>query len=266
MVSRKIGSLFYFGERILMGCKGLVAEAHSHYAVSLLLSIDEPFQVLNKEGILAVCEAILIPPNYHHTLLAENSKMVVLQFDPKSLDFQSLKESADVSDPVTYKIDTFFPILSDLRRLLDAELDCDSAWKLYFQILTCFGAKDTKPLPHDSRMKTALQLMEERLPDSIRVSDLAQKIGLSEDRFMHWFKEQFGIPLRQYLLWRRLHIAASLLQTGASLTEASHAAGFSDQSHLSKTFRKMFGVPPSRFLGGNENFKVCFCTKNLSGL
>ena len=76
---------------------------------------------------------------------------------------------------------------------------------------------------------------------------------------MHWFKEEFGIPLRQYLLWRRLHIAANLLQKGTNLTEASHAAGFADQSHLSKTFRKMFGVPPSKFLGQSEHFKVCFC-------
>jgi len=263
MVSTKIGSLFYFGERILMGCRGLVTEAHSHYAVSLILSLDHPFQVIDENGIEKVCEAILIPPNYYHTLLAEKSFMVVMQFDPKSTDFQSLKETTDVTHPTYFSLKSFSPILTELEKLIYAELNCESALQLYFKILECFGARETKQIPHDARMKTLLKLMEERLPESIRVSELALKIGVSEDRFMHWFKEQFGIPLRQYLLWRRLHIAASLLQTGASLTEASHAAGFSDQSHLSKTFRKMFGVPPSRFLGGNENFKVCFCTKML---
>jgi AraC-like DNA-binding protein len=259
MVSKKIGSLFYFGERILLGCSGLVAEAHSHYAVSILLSVDIPFEVIDKKGSKLICEALLIPPNYYHTLNAQSSDMVVLQFDPKSNDYESFKWKV-ANQPIYFQQEDYASLLPELRLLLSGDLECESALVLYFHILKCFGATDSKQTKDDLRIKTALRLIEERLPESLRVIDLATQIGISEDRFMHWFKDQFGIPLRQYLLWRRLHIAARLLQKGTNLTEAAHAAGFSDQSHLSKTFRKMFGVPPSRFLGGNENFKVCFCS------
>jgi AraC-like DNA-binding protein len=263
MVSTSIGSLFYFGERILLGCKGLTAEAHSHYAVSLLLTLSNPFQVINKKGKIIVCEGILIPPNYHHTLIANQSEMIVLQFDPKSYDYTTLKASYSNTEPVLFKTEFYADLLPQLNLLMIGDLECESALRLYYKILNCFGKMGTRQIIPDARMKSALKIIEETLPDSIRVGQIADEIGISEDRFMHWFKEQFGIPLRQYLLWRRLHIAARLLQTGTSLTDASHAAGFSDQSHLSKTFRKMFGVPPSRFLGGNENFKVCFCTEGL---
>jgi AraC-like DNA-binding protein len=35
------------------------------------------------------------------------------------------------------------------------------------------------------------------------------------------------------------------MRSGASLTTAAHAAGFTDSSHLSNTFRRMFGLSPS---------------------
>jgi AraC-like DNA-binding protein len=34
--------------------------------------------------------------------------------------------------------------------------------------------------------------------------------------------------------------------TGASMSEAAHAAGFADAAHLSRTSKKMFGFPPSQ--------------------
>ncbi len=264
MVSVGMGSLFYFGERILFGCRGLVAEAHSHYAVSILISLDHPFRIQNLKGDILECESIIISPNFYHTLYAENVSLIVLQFDPKSADYQSLKKALGNQKFKVFSRDTFTSHLKNLSALLTGNLDCATAQKLYYQILNCISPLEPKQFKFDVRVQTALTMIQEILPNSIRVQDLSKKIGISEDRFMHWFKEQFGLPLRQYLLWRRLHLAARLLQTGTNLTDASHAAGFSDQSHFSKTFRKMFGVPPSRFLGGNENFRVCFCTDSLS--
>jgi AraC family transcriptional regulator len=36
--------------------------------------------------------------------------------------------------------------------------------------------------------------------------------------------------------------AAEIFSTGSSLTDAAHDPGFSDSSHLSRTFRRMFGI------------------------
>lgn len=257
-----MGSLFYFGERILLGCRGLVTESHSHYAVSLLLTPRNTFQILERDGLLTECDAILLSPNHFHSLLAENSDMIVLQFDPKSSDYESIKKSLGREKTRRFTRDLFSDLVPELDQMIAGKLDCSEASILYYKILNRFGIEHTKDSEQNERMKSAIHFIEGRLPEPIGVSDLAVKIGISQDRCMHWFKEQFGLPLRQYLLWKRLHIAARLLQSGTNLTDASYAAGFSDQSHLSKTFKKMFGVPPSRFLGKSENFRVCFCTEN----
>jgi AraC-like DNA-binding protein len=62
---------------------------------------------------------------------------------------------------------------------------------------------------------------------------------------MHAFTESVGIPVRPYILWLRLQLAACDLVDGASITAAAYHAGFSDAAHLTRTFRRMLGVTPS---------------------
>ena len=57
-------------------------------------------------------------------------------------------------------------------------------------------------------------------------------------------------------LWLRLRRAVELLASAGSLTEAAHDAGFSDSAHLSRTFRKMFGVKPSLLLAARSFIHV----------
>ena len=61
-----------------------------------------------------------------------------------------------------------------------------------------------------------------------------------------------GLPLRRYLLWLRLQDAVQAIAAGAPLTDAAHAAGFADSAHLSRTFRRMFGITPSDLARGSQ--------------
>jgi AraC family transcriptional regulator len=47
------------------------------------------------------------------------------------------------------------------------------------------------------------------------------------------------------VLWTRLNEAIQIAMAGRSWTEASHAAGFADSAHLTRTFRRMFGMNPA---------------------
>jgi AraC-like DNA-binding protein len=79
-------------------------------------------------------------------------------------------------------------------------------------------------------------------PQQWRAADIAIELNLSESRFLHLFKDTMQIPWRPYLLWRRLICAVQTLQQGISATEAAYIAGFSDSAHLSRTFKKQFGL------------------------
>ncbi|CAM4080272.1 helix-turn-helix domain-containing protein [Pseudoalteromonas byunsanensis] len=79
-------------------------------------------------------------------------------------------------------------------------------------------------------------------PEHWLAKDIAHTLNLSESRFLHLFKDNIHLPWRPYLLWRRLICAIQALNKGHNATQAAYIAGFSDSAHLSRTFKKQFGI------------------------
>ena len=100
---------------------------------------------------------------------------------------------------------------------------------------------------HARKIRTACALMAERLEDNHSLTSLAAEAGLSPFYFARVFSELVGEPPHRYLLRVRLRRAAELLRAGASVAQAALKSGFPDINHFSKTFRRRFGVPPSRY-------------------
>jgi AraC-like DNA-binding protein len=91
--------------------------------------------------------------------------------------------------------------------------------------------------------------------DPTTASDLAAAVGLSPSRFRHLFVQEVGTTYRRFVLWLRLYAAMRRLGDARTLTEAAHDAGFADSAHLSRSFRRMFGIAPSA-VGRNVRLAV----------
>lgn len=94
----------------------------------------------------------------------------------------------------------------------------------------------------DPRIVKWIAWVAPRLDEAVSLGDAAAFIGLSPGRARHLFVQETGLPFRTYLLWLRLVRAVEIYAGRASLTEAAHGAGFADSAHLSRTFRRMFGI------------------------
>jgi AraC-like DNA-binding protein len=91
----------------------------------------------------------------------------------------------------------------------------------------------------------ALAYLDGALDHSPRLAHAARAAHISPSRLTHLFSEQVGIPFRRFVLWLRLRRAAEHAWRTQSLTEAAHAAGFSDLAHFSRVCRATFGVAPT---------------------
>jgi AraC-like DNA-binding protein len=71
--------------------------------------------------------------------------------------------------------------------------------------------------------------------------------GLSRYDLARQFRACLGTSPYRYLILRRLDRARTLIRQRVPLTEAAAAAGFADQSHMTRHFKQAYGLPPGRW-------------------
>ena len=92
-----------------------------------------------------------------------------------------------------------------------------------------------------------MQYIEAHLNDPICLSTLAQQFHISETYLSTQFKQHTGLTLRSYLLDRKIQCAKTLLQQGASVTDACYRSGFNDYANFIRSFKKVVGIPPGKY-------------------
>ncbi|MCG5074578.1 AraC family transcriptional regulator [Paraburkholderia tagetis] len=100
---------------------------------------------------------------------------------------------------------------------------------------------------NEPRVEIMKALLAADLTAPLRVADLAQAVGLSPFHATRLFTQATGLPPHAWRTQLRLQRALAPLRAGASVAEVAAATGFTDQSHFTRHFRRMFGVPPGRW-------------------
>jgi AraC-like DNA-binding protein len=95
-------------------------------------------------------------------------------------------------------------------------------------------------------VRAACQFIDERYMCAIRTDTLARHVGLHKSHFVRIFHRVTGIAPQTYVRQVRVAKARELICAGAELCEAAQLAGFCDQAHLTREFKKVYGVPPGR--------------------
>jgi len=88
--------------------------------------------------------------------------------------------------------------------------------------------------------------IDANLTGRITLGDLAGLAGLSNSHFGRAFKQTFGVSAHAYVMRRRIEFAqGAMLKTRLPLSEIALSCGLSDQSHFTRTFRRIVGETPN---------------------
>lgn len=94
--------------------------------------------------------------------------------------------------------------------------------------------------------RVVIRYIDENLTGVIGCSELAGLVGLSRSYFARLFKGAFGEGPRAFVIRRRIALCKALmLETSQPLCEIALAAGFADQSHMTRQFHQVVGKTPS---------------------
>ncbi|MBW8481735.1 AraC family transcriptional regulator [Actinomadura parmotrematis] len=95
--------------------------------------------------------------------------------------------------------------------------------------------------------------LAEQVQDPPTLGDLAADLGMSRYRLLRTFRASAGMPPYAWLAQHRVHRARALLDAGRRPAEAAALAGFADQAHLTRWFRRVLGVTPGAYRNGVQD-------------
>ncbi len=259
---------------------------HRHQAAGVCIALDpeaSPLFQREASGEWREFRALRVPPGCGHAFRFREQAMAFLFFDPGSPYFEMVFDG--ITGPELWQNQAAQGTIANIEALWNGGDPGAIGETVAAGLLAGIpgdardatgtpadqaGATDTGParesdsdpepldtleeLYGDPRIQAVVRaILEWPEPDATpRIEDLAAVAGLSPSRLAHLFRERVGIPIRALRTWFRLKAAAILIRRGANLTDAAVGAGFYDQAHFTRTFRQMFGLPPSRIFAKTQ--------------
>lgn len=119
----------------------------------------------------------------------------------------------------------------------------------------------SREMGSDYQLVTAVQQYILQNKGAVTSKDLEQFTGYSERHLERHFNDYMGISPKKYNNIIRLHYFLSLMNQEVrvkNMTRLSYDAGYSDQSHLIKEFKKSIGLTPRQYANTENKMAVNF--------
>lgn len=99
-------------------------------------------------------------------------------------------------------------------------------------------------------VQAAREFLEAHAEDNVTLLALARHTGLTPSHLCRVFRQVTGMTPHAYQLQVRVRRAKALLLSGYPIARAAAEAGFWDQAHLTRHFKRTIGVTPGRYIAG----------------
>ena len=91
---------------------------------------------------------------------------------------------------------------------------------------------------------------------SVKLVELATVCDTSPFHLVRSFRDAVGMPPHAYLTQVRSNHARDMLLRGVPVSSAAYRCGFADQSHLTRTFKRIFGVTPGAYVSASKRATI----------
>lgn len=237
------GCFYFWGHRALYVGLDLPATMHAHHALQVCIGLSRDLRFRTPGGRWAAYDGAIVASDQPHVSeYVPGTAIATLWVEPHGASARPMGADVPITRIDRARVTALVPRLLDCWR--DA-WDQRRAAALADSVVEMVLPSDPRLDPRVARARDLLAAAPDRRASVGRV---AAAVSLSPSRLEHLFRAEMGLPMRRYLLWLRLRDGIVSLASGASITEAAHAAGFADGPHFSRTFRRMLGFTPFRAL------------------
>ncbi|MFP4896317.1 AraC family transcriptional regulator [Paraburkholderia sp. EG304] len=97
------------------------------------------------------------------------------------------------------------------------------------------------------QLARAAEYIAENCTRALKLDDVCAAAGLSASHLIRAFKLRYGMTPHAYLINRRIQYSRAQLRRGAPIVDVALDAGFADQAHLQRTFKRLVAATPGQY-------------------
>lgn len=228
------------------GAKSYSVEGRRHAVHAGQIAIANPGEVHG-------CEYVGTDPWAHRTWYLSEELVSALSEEC------GFKRRAEIGKPVLDDSRPNKALLIAHRRSIESDDPIDregAAIVGLTQLLTSFGHAPRDRTPAAAtfgdaarRVDRCIEMLSASFHAPLALGLLAQEVGVSRYQVIRDFQRVLRMTPGDYLRSVRLQHAKFLLAKSQPLSAIAAATGFSDQSHLSRAFRRVYGFTPGHYAG-----------------
>lgn len=101
--------------------------------------------------------------------------------------------------------------------------------------------------PAPAPIQELARYLDEHCVDELSLEWMADRVALSPSHLVRVFRKHFGMTPHAYQINRRIQLGQRALKQGAPIADAALAAGFFDQPHFQRAFKRLVAATPGQY-------------------
>lgn len=148
----------------------------------------------------------------------------------------------------TELFDQCYNLLNDKPYSKLYHIHVSQTMRFFLSTIGMTSLRSHKEEKRERYLERAIQYMIDHLHTTIKLSDLANFLGLSKQHVIYIFKQETGFPPIDYFIRLKVQRACQMLDlTDMSIKEICHSLGIIDPYYFSRLFKKVMGTSPTAY-------------------
>lgn len=136
--------------------------------------------------------------------------------------------------------------VSFVRTEMDEQNNCASQ----------YGECQEQMIAYRQRIEDIKKYIVQHVEERLELDDIASAFYISRYYLSHYFKEETGFTLNQYITNQKIIVAKKMLRSGMSVTDVAMQLSYNSDSHFISTFKKMTGITPGKYTKEKDDNNV----------
>jgi len=236
--------------------RGFEPHRHGTYAVGITMAGVQTFRYRGSRRICLAGQLHVLHPDETHDGASgtdDGFGYRILYIAPElirdAIDGRALPFVADPVQELTPTVRTIASVLADIDEPISELRRAEIAAAVADTLLSLSGRPDVRRARIDMRAVTLVRdYLAAHAREQTPASTLEEIVGSDRFTIARHFRWAFGTSPDRYRTLRRLALARAEIERGHSLARAAADSGFADQSHMTRQFKRTYGLTPARWI------------------